>query len=199
MLQPRQEQAAQYVAEDKLLDEEIIKRLKIAPRTFYYWKTDAEFMTRVAELREDFRKAVRERGIAILENRVDALNDRWKGLRQTIAERAEDLAGEVPGGSTGLLVRKPLFVKVLEHKAVKATSIADLEDADFIPTRQAELVYEYAVDTGLLTEMRNLEKQAAQELGQWTERSEVHANFDVSNATDEELEAIARPKSRSGT
>jgi hypothetical protein len=172
-LSPKQETAAQYVAEDKLTDEAIVKRLRVARRTFYYWKTTPEFIARVAELRDAYRKAVRERGIAVIENRVDALNDRWKGLKQTVAERAEELAGETPGGGTGLLTRKPAFVKVLELKTDRETDIEETDDRDYTPTKQTRLVYEYAVDTGLLAEMRNLEKQAAQELGQWVDRHDV--------------------------
>ena len=38
---------------------------------------------------------------------------------------------------------------------------------------EAETVEEFRVDTGLLKELRETEKQAAQELGQWAEKHEV--------------------------
>ena len=40
----------------------------------------------------------------------------------------------------------------------------------------AEVIDVYQVDTGLLRELRELEQQAAKELGQWTERGEIVAD-----------------------
>lgn len=59
---------------------------------------------------------------------------------------------DVPGGNTGLLVR-----------TTKGIGSGDT----------FQIVDEYAVDTGLLRELREHEKQAAQELGQWIDKSEV--------------------------
>jgi Helix-turn-helix of insertion element transposase len=146
------ERAALLLSEDRLTDEEIAADLGIRRRTLAYWKDDPEFAARVAEHVEAFRKAVRSRGIACLENRVDALSDRWKRMQRVITERAEELEGECAGGGTGLLVRQ-----------VKSVGSGPL----------AREVEEFAVDTGLLKELREHEKQAAQELGQWTERRDV--------------------------
>src|ERR1035441_6890960 len=80
--------------------------------------------------------------------RVQALQNRWDRMRRVIDERAAspDFA-EVPGGTTGLLVK--------DYKG---------KDADTLV---------YKVDTGLLAELRNHEKQAAEELGQWNEKREL--------------------------
>ena len=79
--------------------------------------------------------------------RVQELQLRWDLMRQVIKERGQhaDFA-TVPGGTTGLLVR--------DFKGKDATQPI------------------YRVDTGLLAEMRLHEKQAAQELGQWSEERE---------------------------
>ncbi len=84
--------------------------------------------------------------------RVRALEDRWRRLRQVIAERAASAEMQgVPGGTTGLLTH-----------TVKGIGSGD----------HFQAVDEYAVDTNLLRELREIEKQAAQELGQWTEKHE---------------------------
>jgi hypothetical protein len=87
--------------------------------------------------------------------RVQALQDRWDRLRvgvaQLMAERGADMA-EAPGGSTGLLVR--------QYQGALAMPV-------------------YTVDTGLLSllsELRAIEKQAAEELGQWREKRESVGN-----------------------
>jgi hypothetical protein len=81
--------------------------------------------------------------IAIREKRIDELEDRRRRMRMIIDERAVEMAGETAGGASGLLCR--------DYKG---------KDADRAI---------YKVDTGLLSELREHEKQAAQELGQWQE------------------------------
>ncbi|MHC5543152.1 hypothetical protein ACYOEI_33435, partial [Singulisphaera rosea] len=98
-----------------------------------------------------FRTTVRRRGIAILERRVDALHDRWLRMQTIIEERAADKEMDgVPGGKTGLIVRQT------------RGSGPDAEPID-----------DYVVDTALLKELREHEKQAAQELGQWVETRKI--------------------------
>jgi hypothetical protein len=87
-----------------------------------------------------------------------------------IAARAADPAlQDVPGGKTGLIVRDVRGIG---------------KGANF------QLVAVYAVDVGLLAEMRQIEKQAAQEVGQWVDRNNVAVRR-VEDMTDEELLAIA--------
>ena len=102
----------------------------------------------------------------MVENRVHALNDRWRLLHQVVAERAADPSlAEVPGGSTGLIVRTVKVVKVIDQRP--------FEEQEEGPMPRMQLVEEFSVDTGLLAEIRNHERQAAQELGQWTERKDI--------------------------
>jgi hypothetical protein len=148
----QKEEAARLFAEDRLTDEGIAKKLRIGRTTLHRWRQHPDFRARIDSHVEAFRAVVRSRGIACLERRVDQLNDRWKRMRQVIDERAEAMEAEVAGGGTGLLVR--------QFKVIGGGDSA----------RQVE---EYHVDTGLLKELREHEKQAAQELGQWTDRREL--------------------------
>lgn len=144
----RLEQAAVLVAEDRLTNAQISETVGIAMRTLDYWKQHPDFAQRVAEHVERFAEVTLRRGIARRERRVAALDDRWNRLQRVIEERAEDPGvADEPGGRTGLIVRT-------EKQVGKATAV------------------EYAVDTGLLKELREHEKQAAQELGQWAEKHE---------------------------
>ncbi|HLL74824.1 MAG TPA: hypothetical protein VK421_06130 [Pyrinomonadaceae bacterium] len=147
----KKERAAFLVAEDRLTDENIADELSITRRTLARWKLEKGFQARVVEIKEETRRALVARGIVEKQNRLDALNDRWERMRQVIAQRADNLKGVPGGGNTGLLVRQ-----------VKGIGKGE----DF------QVVEEYAVDTGLLREMREHEKQAAQELGEWSERHE---------------------------
>jgi hypothetical protein len=146
------ERAAVLVAQDQLPDLQIADEVGVSERQLERWKTHPEFRARVEEHVTAIRQAIRARGIAVVENRVQALQDRWEGLKRVIRERAEEMDGETPGGGTGLLVRQ-----------IKSVGAGPL----------AREVTEYAVDTGLLRELREHEKQAAQELGQWAEKQEI--------------------------
>jgi putative insertion element HTH domain-containing protein len=169
----KRERAAALVAEDRLTDEDIADELEITRRTLANWKKTPTFQARVDEIVEEVKAALIARGILDRQNRLNALNDRQKRMTEVIRQRAENLK-EVPGGgNTGLLVRQ-----------VKGIGKGE----DF------QVVEEYAVDTGLLREMREHEKQAAIELGEWTEKREH--SFDFSNLSDEELKQLERITSK---
>lgn len=212
----QRERAALLVAEDKLSDREIAAEIKAHVVTLERWKQHPDFQARVSEHVAAYRQAIRQKGIAVVENRVDALNQRWEAMQRIIAARAADPSmAEIPGGSTGLLIRRGKLVKVYEPVKVsleghaegdpcprcageeglprlRAATITKIGSEDareglicpicmerwretdtLASAKLNEIVYEYELDTGLLKELREHEKQAAQELGQWTERKDI--------------------------
>jgi hypothetical protein len=144
----RRERAAGLVAEDQLSDAEIASQLGITREGLRKWRRQPEFQERVRDVQQQIRAAIVARGIVERQNRVDALNRRWQLMRDVIEARASDMQG-VPGGETGLLLR-----------TYKRVGRDDYQE-------------EYAVDVGLLRELRAHEEQAAKELGQWTEKREL--------------------------
>lgn len=130
-------------------DAEIAAAVGVTRQGLALWKQHQEFQARIAHHVQTFQEKIVANGIARRQNRVNALNDRWHRMQKVIEERADEHDGAAAGGGTGLLVRQ-----------VKLASTG-------------VQVEEFAVDTGLLKEMRETEKQAAQELGQWTEKSDV--------------------------
>ncbi len=144
------ERAALLVSEDALTDREIADRCRIHPATLERWKKRSEFAARVQQHVAAFREKIRAEGLVNRQNRVDALNDRWERMQRVIMARAEEHCA-IPGGDTGLLVKQKKSVGFGEHN---------------------QIVEEYAVDTGLLKELRAHEEQAAKELGQWAEKHE---------------------------
>jgi hypothetical protein len=101
-----------------------------------------------------------------------AYDDRWRALQQVIAERAAhpDMR-DVPGGRTGLLVR-----------SLKTIGSGDA----------AREVAEYRLDAAILKELRELERQAAEEAGQWTTRSEVNGAVAVGVSVLPDLPQLLR-------
>lgn len=144
-------EAAILVAEDRLTDDTIAKRVGVHRSTFYRWKQHPEFKARVKEHLNEFSEHARSKGLARIDRRMAAYEDRHKRMSRVIRERARDMNDEAPGGGTGLLTRQ---YKVM-GSGESATTIT-----------------EYSVDTGLLREIRELEKQIAQDSGQWSEKIE---------------------------
>lgn len=142
----QREVAAVLVAEDRLSDEQIAAEVGIDRRTLTRWRGVPAFMARVDRLIEEFRGEVDRYAIAQVGRRVAALQDRWRRLHLVIEERAghEEMQG-VAGGTSGLLVR--------DVKQIGRGETATVEEV-------------FRVDTGLLREMREMEEQAARELGQ---------------------------------
>jgi len=143
--------AAEMLADGRQSQEEVAERVGVSRSTIRRWLKDPEFAAKVDELVDEYAKEVKRRGLAILVRRVAAQNDRWVRMQRVIEARADDPDMEhVPGGTTGLIVK--------DWKTVGAG-----ENAQIMPV--------YSVDTGLLRELREHEKLAAQELGQWEERT----------------------------
>lgn len=148
----QQSKAALLVADGLLTTEQIGEQVGVARKTVERWKAQPEFAAYVETIKENARKALEAEGIANKRNRIAAYNDRWRRLQAVIDERAARYEGlVVPGGKSGLLVHT--------QKQIGGGEFAQVVD-------------EYAVDTGLLRETRELEKQAAIEMGQWTEKHE---------------------------
>lgn len=140
--------AAALVAEDKSTDDQIAKQSGVDRRTLTRWKSEPAFQERVKSIVEAAREAVMTQGIADKVNRVRRLDEHWKSMQALIEARAEKTKRDVPGASTGLVVRR-------EKETKWGTDI----EAQF--------------DAALLAELRATEMQAAKELGQWTEKSDV--------------------------
>ena len=163
----RQEKAAMLVAEDQLTDEEIAHECAITRRTLATWKTQQLFIDRVRTAGAELTEAAMRHGVARRDRRLAALQKVHKRLLAVIEARATDPDLQaIPGGSTGLIVRKPV---------VSMGTIAG---------------YEYAVDTGTIAELRKVQEQVAKELGQSIERHEHRVIGSMQDLTDAELAAI---------
>jgi hypothetical protein len=152
-LPPEKIRAAQLVAEDELSDEKIAEAVGCARSTLWSWKKEPAVAALIDEIRAEIDAEILKRGIARRARRVRAQDDRWMRMQRLLDARAAapEMQGVV-GGDTGLLVHR----------------IKSLGAGENFCT-----VDEYEVDGVLLRELREHEKQAAQELGQWTNQLDV--------------------------
>lgn len=165
------ETAAAAVADDTLVDDEIARRAGVTRETLAAWKLTPEFATRVTEITTAAAAAATAATVSDKLYRVRVLDDLHAKILTVIAERAKEYDGAAAGSGTGLLVRTERGIGRGE---------------DF------RVVEEWTLDTATLAELRQIQKQVAQELGQWVEKSEATIKRDASDMTDEELERIAR-------
>ncbi len=185
------------MADDRLSNERIAQIVGVTRKTIDNWKTEPAFAAQVQEIVQAARAAAMAHGIAVKEERIRGYQERQRLLWQVIHARAERgrvltvLAetGLTPGGlplPDGQTPKTPP-PGIDTGLMVKQTKISSL----------GTVIEEWAVDTGLLSEMRAVEKQAAQELGQWTEKRELSGKdggpvqIDLSGLSDEELALAA--------
>ncbi len=143
--------AAVLLARDELTDREIAKQLGVNRCQFYVWKKHPEFKARVEQLSVQMGDVARRYELGKLARRLEVLTDIWHRILRVIEQRAADPSmANVPGGDTGLIMR--------ERKGVG-------KGKDF------QLIEEFVPDVGLLRELREYQKAAAQELGQWVEKA----------------------------
>lgn len=153
---PAREKAAALLASPDQTSETIGKAVGVTARQIDNWRAHPDFRVRVAEHVAAQTAAIQVKGIAARENRVAAYNDRWERMQRLLAARAAGMGqDEIEGGDTGLLVRKVKTVQLLNGVSITRTE-----------------AFEYELDAALLREMRELEKQAAMEVGQWTEKNQ---------------------------
>lgn len=110
------------------------------------------------------REKLELRAIADLQSRVDGYDKRRNELLSIIAERSvNSVYQKVPGGRSGWLVHT---VKQIGGGFT------------------AERVEEFAFDSALHKELRELEKQAAQDLGQWQDQKRIEVAIQVKDLAD---------------
>jgi hypothetical protein len=140
-------------AAEGLTFDEINQRAAQRDPPFYVEPNQLKHVRRQAkktysQLREEFEREAHSEGLARRAVRLREKMSRHALLNRVIAERADHIEmQDAPGGKTGLLA--------LDYKG---------KDADRAV---------YKLDAALLKELRDLEREIAIELGQWTEKKEL--------------------------
>ena len=181
------EQAALLVAEGKLTEARIAAKVKVDRTTLWRWKKHPEFALRVQETVDAFRAAIRAEGIAVLENRLERLNEHWEGMRALVQARAADAVKTKQSNKKAVddhtVAARLLGASETQIWQQVAEIVRDLPQV--APGMETGLVVrsykvaggsmveEFTFDAALLKELRGHEEQAAKELGQWTEKREL--------------------------
>jgi len=131
------------LSQGELTDTEIAEECEVDRRTIYRWRQEPEFATELAERVAEQGELSRRYAIARRERRIKRLEDRLAALELIVEER-KAAHGALTGGHSGYIAVEPKkYGEVLRF------------------------------DAALAREIREIEKQAAIETGQWTEKREL--------------------------
>lgn len=148
----RRLRAAYLVALGDLTTEQIAGVLHICPTTLADWRAHPDFKAQAAKALDEIRAEILTESIAVKAERVRHAQQLHGRMLQVISDRATDPAATGPGAHSGLLVRS---LKMLGSG------------------QEAQVIEEYTFDANLSKEIREWQKYAAQEMGDWTERKDV--------------------------
>jgi len=167
-----QRRAAVLLAEDELTEDKIAAEVGVSIRTLYDWKQRPDMQDAMAAHAQKVQAGMSRLAIAKRHKRVAVLDELHGKLLAIIEARANDPdIAALPGGETGLIVRQ---LKQVRHVYEK-----DPDDPSSKPAQVTVEMWEAALDTGLLKEIRALEDQAATELGQKIEKVAVNGEMMV--------------------
>jgi len=169
-LEARHRRAAMRLADGAWHAERIAAEAGIKRTQLFYWTQDSEFAALVEEQRATLHAGIVKRGIADKQTRIDAEVERHQRLQQVIELRAERGQQELEA-NTGLTpggLPDPNGKRFIPAEVATGMVVHQVK---FSPSGMP--IHEWVVDAGTSAEMRNLEKQVAQELGEWTERQDV--------------------------
>jgi len=157
-LTAKQKQAAVLCAEDRLSDVEIAKEIGIVRATLNNWRQRDDFHDAVKDADAKLLAAALRLPVARKHHRMKVLNDLHMKALTVIDERADERAYDAPGMGSGLVV----------HQTKQIGS-----------GKYAQTIDEFAVDTGLMREIRAIQEQAAKETGDWSENLNVTGTHTV--------------------
>ena len=176
----QRERAALLLARDEKTDEEIGKTVGVCRRTIANWKKEQDFAVRVAEHVAVMAQEMRKLPLAKRIVRVRHINDRWERLNRVMRARSRSVKDtrarvEAALGRSGsdltpddqrlLLADEEYPAPGAEEGVMTRTRRSMGKGADF------QVIVDWAIDTGLLTQLLNHEERAARELGQLVARS----------------------------
>lgn len=150
--------------------------------TLEKWKRHPEFAAQVGDHAGEIARSMLRLAIAKKHKRVATLDDLHRRANTVIAERAKRFAASA---QTVEESARRIFGNDTPPEA--ATGILVKQESI---TPQGLVSTEWKFDAALFREIRALEQQAAQELGQWVEKSET--THDATESFVEALRAFGR-------
>lgn len=167
------QEALELLAEGRMSYREVAKKLGIHSATLYNWKRkDPEFRAKLDAMIEEANELARDRYFASKEKRVEGMNRLLVKIEDALVAQAMLTPGLDEGSKDEEAIRAMLATG-LYNKQFKSVGSGPL----------AMAITEYTFSSATLDMYLKIQKQIAQETGQWTEKSEVEHKGNVPAAS----------------
>lgn len=144
-------QIVRMICEEGMTTTQVAESVNVHPATVRMWLRRDDYQEAIRHYHELFEEQMMQFSVANKSKRIADLQMLLDKQKQVINERAQQYSHFMGGGGSGLLV-----------KQTKSVGTG--------PTAYA--VDEYVYDSAIVRDILSLHKQAAVELGQWSEKSE---------------------------
>jgi hypothetical protein len=170
-LDAHHDKAAQRLADGRMTDERIAQEAGVSRMTLYTWQKDPDFAARIEQHTQTLHARLVKRGAADKQKRINGQVERLQLYWDLLAARAGD--GQAALKAAGTPDEAARALRALFGKGELPPGVETGLLTKTYKQIGKVLQEEWAVDTGLLAEMRALEKQIAQELGEWTDKKDI--------------------------
>ena len=167
----RKERAAILLAEDELTDEAIAEVVGVTKRTITNWKQEPEFAALVGDYHGQIVAQSLRLPIAKKHHRVAVLNDLHEKALRAIEARGRRYAQAVADGESAEGATRRFFGDITPEEAATGLFVRE-ESVNASGMKTVNWKY----DNAITKDIKDTEKQAAQEMGQWEDK----ASLDVS-------------------
>ncbi len=156
--------AVALLADGRYTQKEVAQMIGTSPSILKGWQRNPVFQNQLDNNINEYKDRILSTTIAQKHYRIKSLQDRHELLNRIISQRQKQVDptsqfynpefAHLPGLDTGLVLPSLTSTKVGMH--------------DYLLTHEAK------IDNALLTEFRSIEKQAAEETGQWSETHNIN-------------------------
>jgi hypothetical protein len=184
---PQRHQAATLLADNDLAEHEIADTIGISRITLWRWKQNPDFAAQVGDNVGQIQAAMLRHTIAKKHKRMHVLDDLHEKAVRVVELRA--LRNQAKFGDD-LEVEATQAAKRVFGPTTPIEAVTGLLVEKESVNNTGQRMVEWAVDTGLMREIRALHEQAAKELGQWIEKSQVEDTTRVVEIVGIDADAI---------
>ena len=164
----KKHKAAIHLAEGFLTTSAVARELNISRSTLNEWRNDPDFQAVQAEYEEQIRADCLSLSIANKFDRLQTLDMLYRKGKQIISARQERYGREVAEAESAENATRRFFGDDTPPEAATGLMVKNVT-----MSATGQKVINWAYDSALAKDLKDTEKQAAQELGQWDEKSTV--------------------------
>jgi len=171
----KKEYAAVLLADDSLSDRVIADRVGVSRQAIQRWKKTPDFIAMIQANIEELTAAMLPVAIANKRIRLEILQDLADGMQEVVRHRRERYAAEVTDAESAVNATRRFF-----GDATPAESMTGYMVKQETLNNAGKKTVNWALDTGLIRELRAVLDDAAKEVGHRVEKREDTQRIEIS-------------------